>query len=234
MTSSSDQTTDPSPTPRFARLPQILRIGALGLVGAAMLELTGAWNGRSPFNPRWDEYSYIPAPLVMTGGDPYIRALMRTISASESSDAQPYSLLYGGTHFEDFSEHPNVCVPIVAGPNLGDCTTAAGRYQFITTTWEEQAQNYHPEPSGLWLWERYSFAPEFQDRVVYAWLSDSAAWGVDLATLLRQGQVAEVLAILSPTWTSLGYGIEPNAMTDQLPYIYEEVLADELQSARNE
>lgn len=31
----------------------------------------------------------------MTGGNPYIRALMRTIFASEAQDSHPYTLLYG-------------------------------------------------------------------------------------------------------------------------------------------
>ena len=37
-----------------------------------------------------------PQPLVMEGGDPYIRALMRTISAAESNTSDPYHVLYGG------------------------------------------------------------------------------------------------------------------------------------------
>ena len=32
-------------------------------------------------------------PLAMVGGDPHVRALMRTISVSESNDANPYGLL---------------------------------------------------------------------------------------------------------------------------------------------
>jgi muramidase (phage lysozyme) len=166
--------------------------------------------------------------LVKQGGNPYIRALMRTISAAESNSSRPYSLLYGGDRFEDLKRHPDQCVPIVAGPNLGDCTTAAGRYQFITTTWLEQAAKYHPRPTGLWFRRAYSFAPEYQDEVVYRWLSDPAAWGVDLTELLRQDRLEEVLALLSPTWTSLGYGIESNSMTDWLPEIYQQVLAEEL------
>ncbi len=182
---------------------------------------------QSPSDPAW---TYKPAPLVKKGGDPYIRALMRTISAAESNSTRPYSLLYGGEHFQDLSHHPDECVPIVTGPNQGDCSTAAGRYQFITTTWLEKARQYHPHPTGFWRKE-FSFAPEYQDEVVYAWLNDSIAWDVDLAELLRQDRLAEVLEILSPTWTSLGYGIEPNSMTNLLPEIYQQMLAEELQAS---
>lgn len=164
----------------------------------------------------------------MTGGDPYIRALMRTITASEANDARPYSLIYGGDRAWDLSRHPDRCVPIVAGPNVGNCTTAAGRYQFITTTWEKMATRYHPSPSGFLFWKFYSFEPEYQDAVVYAWLSDKKAWGIDISKQLQRGNLDTVLRKLSGTWTSLGYGIENNAMTGYLPRIYQRMLQEEL------
>jgi muramidase (phage lysozyme) len=171
-------------------------------------------------------------PLVMQGGDPYIRALMRTISASEANDDSPYTILYGGEHVSDLTYHPDKCVKIVVGPNKGNCTTAAGRYQFITTTWLEKARLYHPQPTRFLMWESYSFEPQYQDEVVYEWLSDPEAWGADLASLLRIGDIQQVLQLLSGTWTSLGYGIEDNTMTELLPEIYQEILQEELQTAR--
>jgi muramidase (phage lysozyme) len=171
------------------------------------------------------------APLAMDGGDPYVRALMRTISASESNVENPYSVIYGGSRAETLTQHPDRCISIPVGPNTGRCSTAAGRYQFITTTWEEQARKYHPGAEGLWLWHHYSFEPAYQDMVIYRWLSDSRAWGNDLTALLKTGQVSTVLRILSPTWTSLGYGIETNDMSHSLPQIYQEILQQELAAA---
>lgn len=170
--------------------------------------------------------------LAMQGGDPYIRALMRTISASESNYSQPYHVLYGGEYVSDLSRHPNRCVRITVGPNKGNCSTAAGRYQFLNKTWVKMAQRYHPQPTGLLLWKSYSFEPEYQDRVVYAWLSDRQFWKADLAQMLRQGKVRQVLRMLSGTWTSLGYGIETNSMSRHLPEIYEKMLKEELGKAR--
>ena len=167
-------------------------------------------------------------PLVMEGGDPYIRALMRTITASESNVSRPYHVLYGGKQVEDLSSHPEVCVTIVAGPNIGNCTTAAGRYQMLDFTWDRQARKYHPQPSGIWRWRSYSFEAEYQDAVVHDWLSDSKVWGTDISQLLRQGEIEQVLRILSGTWTSLGYGIETNSMSRYLPGIYRNMLAEEL------
>ncbi|PSB23268.1 glycoside hydrolase family 24 [filamentous cyanobacterium CCP2] len=164
----------------------------------------------------------------MQGGDPYIRALMRTISASESNSPRPYSILYGGQHVYDLSRHPDLCITIVAGPNTGDCTTAAGRYQMLTTTWYSKAEEYHPRSPFLFFGQDYSFEAQYQDEVVYHWLNDPSAWGIDLSQLLRDGQINEVLQILSPTWTSLGYGIETNSMSSFLPEIYQEMLQEEL------
>ena len=174
-----------------------------------------------------------PVPLAMQGGDPYVRALMRTISASESNSDQPYAMLYGGDLIKNFSYHPDLCLTITAGPNTGDCTTAAGRYQFLTTTWKEKAELYHPQPPAWYTpWSTYSFEPEYQDQVVHAWLSDPYAWdGYDIPALLQQGELYLVLQLLSGTWTSLGYGIESNSMTSALPDIYWDVLQEELQLA---
>lgn len=167
-------------------------------------------------------------PLVMTGGDPYVRALMRTITASEANVSHPYNVIYGGKMIDDLSTHPELCVAIVAGPNIGNCTTAAGRYQMLDFTWSRQAKKYHPNPSGIWRWRTYSFEAEYQDIVVHDWLSDSQAWGVDIPQLLRQGEIGKVLRLLSGTWTSLGYGIETNSMSSYLPQIYHNMLKEEL------
>lgn len=166
----------------------------------------------------------------MTGGDPYIRALMRTISAAESNTSQPYGVLYGGQMVQQLNRHPDICTEIVAGPNQGQCTTAAGRYQFLTSTWQEKARLYHPKASS-WFggWGDYSFDPESQDLVVYHWLKDTSAWNLDIPAALRDGRLDEVLHRLSGTWTSLGYGIESNSMTARLPRVYESLLKEELE-----
>ncbi len=169
-----------------------------------------------------------PIPLAMEGGDPYLRALMRTISASESNVPRPYSVIYGGEYFNGWNAHPDDCVYIPVGPNTGNCSTAAGRYQFITTTWEEQARKYHPDQPKVLFWRPYPFDPTSQDVVLHRWLADEYEWGLDFSQLLREGQVERVLEILSPTWTSLGYGIETNSMSAYLPNIYWEMLDEEL------
>jgi muramidase (phage lysozyme) len=104
----------------------------------------------------------------------------------------------------------------------------------INTTWDLQAKRYHPHPDRFMLFwiNGYNFAPEYQDRVVYAWLSDRSVWNHDIPQLLREGKFSQVQKILSPTWTSLGYGIENNPNTPRLPKVYQEVLQEELTTAK--
>ncbi|MEY2985681.1 MAG: hypothetical protein RLZZ568_2298, partial [Cyanobacteriota bacterium] len=142
-----------------------------------------AWGGMTLVKPAWVTFPaaqfsrhLVISPLVMEGGDPYLRALMRTISASEANTAQPYHVIYGGQYVEDLSQHPNRCVIIKAGPNRGNCSTASGRYQFLNTTWAEKARQYHPHQ--FLRWQNYSFEPQYQDQVLYRWLADSQAWGI--------------------------------------------------------
>ena len=204
------------------------RATILGAIALGLLILLWQGFGQRKTPPIKD-VAYTP-PLVMTGGNPYIRALMRTISASEAQDSDPYTLLYGGKHFFDLSRHPNSCITIVSGPHQGECTTAAGRYQFLTSTWLKKVQQYHPKHSKENRIS-YSFEPQLQDRVVYAWLRDRNAWRADIADLLKQGKLEQVLRLLSSTWTSLGSGTENNSITPLLSQVYQKVLAEELAQA---
>lgn len=192
-----------------------------------MTAVAGVWWAR----PAW----FLPGTqaLVISHGDPHLRALMRTISASEANVRRPYHVLHGGGAAQQLDMHPNRCVGIRRGPNKGNCSTAAGRYQLLNATWQGLASRYHPQDrpvTGVPFVP--SFEPEFQDAVVLAWLSDPKAWGMDIAGALREGQITSVLRRLSGTWTSLGYGIENNVMSAELPRIYQHLLAQELARAR--
>lgn len=179
----------------------------------------------------WRPWLLLPGtqPLVMSGGDPYLRALMRTISASESNVLRPYHVVYGGEYVGTLDRHPNRCESIGQGPNRGNCSTAAGRYQLLYSTWLELAAKYHPQRTGDALDAvSLSFAPVYQDTVVHAWLSEPR-WG-NLSAQLRQGRIQPVLRRLSGTWTSLGYGIENNSMSRELPRVYQRLLKEELAS----
>lgn len=197
-----------------------------------IFNLQGYFRQKPLYNSEYPLTTEGTQPLAMRGGDPYIRALMRTITASEANVEQPYHVIYGGSTVEDLTTHPDRCITIVAGPNKGNCSTAAGRYQMLNFVWDEKATRYHPNPDGLLWWKEYSFEPQYQDAVVYAWLSDRNAWGNDISGLLKEGKIETVLRLLSGTWTSLGYGIETNSMSKYLPEIYQNMLQEELTLAK--
>lgn len=195
-------------------------------LAAALLMLLLLW--------LWRPLLLLPGtqPLVMQGGDPYLRALMRTISASESNVLRPYHVLHGSSFVWVLSGHPNRCESINRGPNRGNCSTAAGRYQVLYSTWISLGLRYHPQRvSGQTDDAGLSFEPLYQDMVVHAWLADPSAWRIDLSSLLRQGKTQAVLKRLSGTWTSLGHGIETNSMSRELPRIYQRMLKQELERA---
>jgi muramidase (phage lysozyme) len=218
----ADTPPPPVPLPSFWDSPWRARVGLT--LAAVLVMLLLLW--------LWRPWLLLPGtqPLVMEGGDPYLRALMRTISASESNVLRPYHVMYGGDYVGTLDRHPNRCESIGQGPNRGNCSTAAGRYQLLYSTWLELAAKYHPQRTddaldavGL------SFAPVYQDEVIHAWLSESR-WG-NLPAQLRQGRIQPVLRRLSGTWTSLGYGIENNSMSRELPKVYQSLVKDELARA---
>lgn len=106
-----------------------------------------------------------------------------------SGEAGRYNELYGGGSFSSYSDHPRERIPL----GNGQYTTAAGRYQFLSPTWDEEAKRL-----GL-----TDFSPASQD---------AAAW--DLATRTYREQTGRNLAddaasgnvswrALAGQWTSL-------------------------------
>lgn len=129
------------------------------------------------------------------------QALLDTISGPES--AGRYDVSYGGKRFDDFSQHPGTSASIKSGPNAGKTSSAAGRYQFLESTWNEYANKL-----GL-----KDFSPASQDAAAFALAKDAYGrkTGRDLdKDLVSQDpdRIASIGKALSGTWTSLPGGIE--------------------------
>lgn len=149
----------------------------------------------------WDAF-----PVARVDIPPAGRALLDTIAGSEA--AQGYNTLYRGGQFDSFADHPRQAIPIIAGPNAGKTSSAAGRYQFLGSTWD-QVKNDLQLPD---------FSPESQDQGAWHLANTTYAkktGGRDLAADLEAakgnpGAVNMIGSYLSGTWTSLPNGIEPN------------------------
>ena len=140
---------------------------------------------------------------------PEAYALLDTISGTES--AGKYNIMYGGKRFSDYSDHPRVAFPIQSGPNRGKRSSAAGRYQFIQGTWDDQRRKL-----GL-----KDFSPASQDAA--AWNLASETYGRGLMADLRSGDPKRVAAVgraLRKQWTSLPGGIEAGTNASRFARAY--------------
>src|SRR5690554_649718 len=129
---------------------------------------------------------------------PVARALLETIAGPESKG--DYNVIYGGSQFDDFSDHPRKAVPIMSGPNKGRTSSAAGKYQFIGSTWDDVSSR-HGIPD---------FSPESQDKAAWALATEEYKrdTGRDLEADLAAGDLSRVAPSLRNQWTSLPGGIE--------------------------
>ena len=128
-------------------------------------------------------------------------AFLDALSVGESGG--DYSILYGGSHFHDFSHFPQW--------EGKDNSHAAGRYQFEPETWREQA-----EKLGL-----KDFSPASQDiaawnlaQTVYDYLTGFALLD-DLAET-NDNYLADIADALHSTWTSLEEKTFPKRYDDAL------------------
>lgn len=153
------------------------------------------------------------APPSQDGLASWARGLLRTIAGSESAygGRDPYTVLYGGSTFNDFTDHPRILKPIATGPNRGQKTSAAGGYQFLRNTWDEAAK-----ATGV-----SDFSPASQDKAAL-WLAERAYKRKTGRSLEEDIQAAngdpqrlnQIGLGLSGEWTSLPGGIERNRATN--------------------
>lgn len=123
----------------------------------------------------------------------HVKAFLNATASGESSGR--YDVRYtpqGGARFPlgPNAQHPGIMEPGPEGPS-----SAAGRYQFTKTTWDEMGGGpFHPEEQDVKAWQLAK--QDYARRT-----------GGDLDTELQQkGLTPQILQTLSPTWTSFRSG----------------------------
>ncbi|MEB3360138.1 MAG: peptidoglycan DD-metalloendopeptidase family protein [Synechococcales bacterium] len=160
----------------------------------------------------------IPVPSLPWGdnnptreatGDAKLQAFLDTIAHFEGAD---YTTIVGGSTFSDFSDHPRQRVAIAS---IGDVSTAAGRYQFTDTTWDEFAQKVGVS----------DFSPESQDKAAIALLE-----AIGALAKLNRGDIDGAIRAAGKRWASfpgaLGAG-QPQYTTEEIREKFEEFLAQQ-------
>lgn len=129
---------------------------------------------------------------------PVARALLETIAGPESKG--DYNVIYGGSQFDGYDDHPRQYVEITSGPNKGQYSSAAGKYQFLGSTWDDIADRY----------DIPDFSPASQDQAAWALATEEYKrdTGRDLEADLAAGDLSRVAPSLRNQWTSLPGGIE--------------------------
>lgn len=132
-----------------------------------------------------------------TASDPNVRAFLALIRHGESSNSDSaYTVLYGGGHFSDMSQHPKQFFTTRDGRR----TSAAGAYQITWTTWS-------------WLQTLYSipdFSPASQDFAAVCLIKRRGA----LADVIA-GRFDRAITKCQNEWTSLPGAMESGYSLDK-------------------
>src|SRR5574343_81069 len=116
-----------------------------------------------------------------------VRAFLEVIAEGEVGrhDEEAYRVIVGGGRFDSFADHPRVKVYI---PRLNVTSSAAGKFQFLASTWDDVAKRY-----GL-----DSFSPFNQDCGAVGLIHDRGALDD-----VRDGRLEVAIAKCAPIWASL-------------------------------
>jgi muramidase (phage lysozyme) len=117
-----------------------------------------------------------------------LKAFLRVIRYAEGTDSDDgYQVQYTGTRFyNNFIDHPRIarCGNI---HSRSVCSTAAGAYQFLETTWDDVAA----------IIGAGDFSPAWQDRGAMELIYRAGAMAD-----VESGNIEAAIAKLAPTWAS--------------------------------
>lgn len=125
--------------------------------------------------------------LQQAYANPNVRKMLDLIAASEGSK-YGYNTLFGNQQFSNLSAHPNVRKAFKQTDGTTNYTTAAGRYQFLNSTWNNLAKQY-----GF-----RDFSPKAQDLGAIALIAGRGALND-----VMSGNYKAAIQKLGKEWASL-------------------------------
>ena len=115
--------------------------------------------------------------------NPNVRKYLSYLNANEGSPKANQTVDY--REFNDYSKHPNIAVPF---NKKGDVSTAAGKYQFLNSTWNDVSKKHNLK----------DFSEENQDKGAVALLQDIGALDD-----VRKGNFSQANEKAKNIWASL-------------------------------
>ena len=97
--------------------------------------------------------------------NPNARKFLDLLSYTEGTQKNGYATAFGGGRINDLSKHPRTSSSFTQTDGKKNTTTSAGRYQFLSGTWDEQAKKL-----GL-----SDFGAKSQDLAALSLAADSGA-----------------------------------------------------------
>ena len=119
--------------------------------------------------------------------DPRVRRVLDVIAKAEGVK-HGYNTIFGNERFNNLSAHPNVRKQFRQTDGKMNVTSAAGRYQFLKDTWDDQARRYKLK----------DFSPQSQDIAAIGLLIQNGA----LPYILK-GDYQTAMKKSGGTWASL-------------------------------
>ena len=82
------------------------------------------------------------AQLEQARNNANVIRFLNLLSRAEGTERYGYNTAFGGSRIDDLSRHPNTRKQFTQTDGKKNTTTASGRYQFLSSTWNNLAQQY--------------------------------------------------------------------------------------------
>jgi len=184
--------------------PTSLSIIALSTLGLAII-------GQPIPTPAPRQANLSSHPLLGAVKNRNVQAFLQTIAFAEGTESPDgYRMMFTGQLFHSFKAHPNIknCSLYKEKPL---CSTAAGKYQILKTTWDEVALKLNLS----------DFSPHSQDLAAVQLIKQVGAYQDILA-----GRFDDAVFKLAPTWASFptaegkSYYNQPSKSLSNLRKVY--------------